>query len=142
MVVLFKTNRTDPTRNAVKFGSLTILEASTYLMAACFPLYRPLFQAARKRIGTKFSVTSTSGSRGTKKDLDSEELQSIRQAGFSDNGFERLEDGGGKIVVTSQKHNFGTHRNDEASSIESSLDRSRSRIQVKKEFVVATSESV
>ena len=146
MIVLFKTPTTDPTWNAVKFGSLTMLETSTYLIAACLPLYRPLFQAARKRIGKTINSTrgtyGSSGSRGTKKDFsNNSELQSIRKPGFSDNGFERLEDDSRKIVMTPQKHDFDMHSY-EVSSIESGLDSScRSGIQVKKEFGVASVKS-
>lgn len=140
MVVLFRTDRTDSTWNAVSFGCLTMLEASTYLMAACFPLYRPLFQAARKRIGQTISSSRTAGSRGTTKGVDSE-LQSIRKTGFSDSGFERLEDGSQKTVVSSRTHEVDNYRFDEVSSIDSGHERSsRSGIRVKKEFLVASVE--
>lgn len=144
MVILFETGKTDSTWNAVKFGSLTMLEASTYLMAACLPLYRPLFQGVRKRIGQTIgnTMSRTGGSRGTKKGSDDSELQSIRQPAFNENGFERLDDSNRKTIVTSQKHDFDSHAYEEASSIESGLDRrSRSGIQVKKEFMVATVNS-
>jgi len=140
MIVLFRTSRADSTWNAVSFGCLTMLEASTYLMAACFPLYRPLFQAARKQIGQTIGSSRTGGSRGTMKGVDSE-LQSIRKTGFSDSGFERLEDGSQKTVVSSRTHEVDNYRFEEASSIDSGYDRSsRPEIRVKKEFLVASVE--
>ena len=74
------------------------------------------------------------------KGVDSE-LQSIRKTGFSDSGFERLEDGSQKTVVSSRTHEVDNYRFEEASSIDSGYDRSsRPEIRVKKEFLVASVE--
>lgn len=134
MVILFNTASTDSTWNAIKFGSLTMLEGSTYLMAACLPLYRPFIQAAGKRIGgtlgSKF--TSNANSRGTNKG-DDLELAAIRQATFNESGFERLHEEKGKTQITStQLHSY------DSNSTESGFGNKRiaSGIQVKKEYTV------
>lgn len=134
MVILFNTSSTDSTWNAIKFGSLTMLEGSTYTIAACLPLYRPFIQAAGKRIGGTLGskLTGTANSRGTNKG-DDLELAAIRQATFNESGFERLHDDKGKTqVTTTQLHNY------DSNSMESDYGnkRSASGIQVKKEYTV------
>lgn len=135
MVILFNTSSTDSTWNAITFGSLTMLEGSTYVMASCLPLYRPFIQAAGKRIGSTFQGSkfiSTNNSRGTKKG-DDLELAAIREATFNESGFERLHDDKGKTQVTASQ----LHRH-HSNSTDSDFGNKRitSGIQVKKEYTV------
>jgi hypothetical protein len=131
MVILFQTSATDSTWNATKFGSLTMLEGSTYLMAACLPLYRPFVVAAGKRIGGTFGskFTGNSFSRASEKEHDLE-LAAIKSPAFNGLGFERLHEDKTKITTE--------HRSLDSDSTESGSRRKRteSGIQVKKEYIV------
>ncbi|KAG9238232.1 hypothetical protein BJ875DRAFT_514013 [Amylocarpus encephaloides] len=140
MVVLFHTDgTTDATWEAVTLGSLTMLEASTYLFAACLPLYRPLLSAAAKRINETISGTRTGGTHGSKTNNDSE-LLSIRKPAFADNQFQRLDDRSRQTVVSSTNHTFVDRGYKEASSIESGMEETcQPGIQVKTDIMTLES---
>ncbi|CAG8959402.1 hypothetical protein HYFRA_00001300 [Hymenoscyphus fraxineus] len=135
MVILFQTSATDSTWNAIKFGSLTMLEGSTYLIAACLPLYRPFIQAAGRRIGGTLGskITRTGISRGTNKGDDLELASSLkRQPAFNESGFERLHDDKAKAQVTTELRSFDSM----SSQSGPRSKRIESGIQVKKEYIV------
>jgi hypothetical protein len=141
MVILFQTGATDSTWNAIKFGSLTCAEGSTYLMAACLPLYRPFVQAFGRRVGTTFAsragktygskLSGNSFSRGTNKD-DDLELAAIKSPAFNGLGFERLDEDNGKTRITTEQRSVDSQSTEDLSRGK----RTESGIQVKKEFSI------
>jgi hypothetical protein len=122
-------NQVDYTFTSVNLSCVSIAESGVYLIAACLPNYRSLFRTVRERTagGTRTNGHGTFG--------ESIPLNTRHTKVFG-NGFSRLDNDGRALT---SKGNFVESSVKVASSVDSNLDISTGKIQVKQDYAVSPS---